>query len=218
MESFCRDVDLLKWEPMLFGDLAPAGQTLARGDNGVLAGTVFTDDNADFVGRGVKAGHVICLSNNDFTLDGVYEIVSVDFQSQLGVSIVRPRELDTPIAPPAGSEIEYRISTFDPQSQEASLGLLRYFGLSIDEETGEISETILNHQTLRQAAVFSVLAAVLAANAGEQNKTCIFWQKSQRYQKMYESARTQARLEIDTNADRLMDKIQTGGTVQLRRM
>jgi hypothetical protein len=49
MVSFSNDVDILKYEPALFGELHLPWQVLAAGTGGVLSGTTFTASGADFV-------------------------------------------------------------------------------------------------------------------------------------------------------------------------
>ena len=165
MAKFSNDVDLLKWEQVLFRELAPASQTLIQGSDGALAAATFTAAGASFVSAGVGMGHVIYLRDGG-SLDGCYEVVSVDSETQLTVSVVRQKQEDAAIAPPSGSAINYRISTFDPQAQEAAYSLLEYFGIKVEGEAEEITaDDILNSRVLRQASVFAVLSAVFAGSA-----------------------------------------------------
>ena len=59
MVRFSKDMDLLKWEPVLFVELAPASQRLCQGEDGALSGTTFTSSSASFDDAGVAAGQVI---------------------------------------------------------------------------------------------------------------------------------------------------------------
>lgn len=49
MAVFSNDTDILKYEPILFGELHLPGQVPAAGTGGVLSGTTFTANDADFV-------------------------------------------------------------------------------------------------------------------------------------------------------------------------
>ena len=89
MASFSSDVDILKYEPMLFGHLHLPWQVIAEGTGGTLNGTTFTEAGADFVSVGVCAGGVIYLASEDGVLDGAFEIVSVDSATQLSISVLR---------------------------------------------------------------------------------------------------------------------------------
>jgi len=217
MVRFSKDIDLLKWEPVLFVELALSSQTLCQGEDGVLSGTTFTSSSASFDDAGVAAGQVIYLNDGDL-LDGCYEIVSVDSATQLTVSVLRLSTEDDPVAPPSGSEISYRLATFDPQAEEVAYGLLQYFGI----ETGEGEESsvgeILNLRALRQASVFGVLSAVFAAAACGKNDASGNWAKSQRYQEMFHTARSKSQIELDTDNDNKLEQFRSGGTVRLRRM
>jgi len=217
MVRFSKDVDLLKWEPVLFVELAAASQTLCQGEDGVLSDITFTSSNASFDDAGVTAGQVIYLQDGE-PLDGCYEIVSVDSATQLTVSVLRLSKEDDPVAPPSGNTISYRISTFDPQAEEAAYGLLQYFGIeAVEDESSALGE-ILNLRALRQASVFGVLNVVLAAAAGGKNDRSGEWAKSQRYQELFHTARSKVRIELDTDSDNVAEAFRSGGTVRLRRM
>ena len=86
MINFSNDSDILKYEPVLFGELHLPGQVLAAGTGGVLSGTTFSVIGADFVSAQVLAAGVIYLWTTDGALDGAFEIISIDSATQLSVS------------------------------------------------------------------------------------------------------------------------------------
>ncbi|MBN1844786.1 MAG: hypothetical protein JW810_03820 [Sedimentisphaerales bacterium] len=217
MVRFSKDVDLLKWEPVVFRELAPASQTLSQGEDGSLEGTVFTSAAASFESCGVAAGQVVCLSDG-MSLEGCYEIVSVDSATQLTVSVLRPDEDGDPIAPPSGTEISHRISTFDPQAEEVAYGLLQYFGMEAEPDDPQKIGEILNTRALRQASVFGVLSTLFAAASCGRNDASGYRQKSLRYQNLFHTARGRSRLEVDTDGDARAEQFRCGGTVRLRRL
>ena len=104
MVKFSNDADILKYEPMLFGQLYLPWQVLAAGTDGTLSGTTFTTSGADFVSAQIAAGGVIYMQSADGQLDGAYEIVSVDSATQLTVSVIRSDSDDPAVAPPAASD------------------------------------------------------------------------------------------------------------------
>lgn len=219
MTKFSNDIDLLKWEPVLFSELALVSQTLCQGTDGVVSGTTLTSAGADFTGSGVVAGQVVYLRSNDQSIDGCYEVVSVDSGTQLTVSVVRQTTADAAVAPPGGSALTWRISTFDPQAEEVAYSLLEYFGINpVSGGNGVNVDDILDGRALRQASVFAVLAAVFAGTAAGQDDSRGLWEKSQRYQKLFGAARDKARVGIDTNGDNVAEEYRTGGVVRLRRM
>ena len=86
----------------------------------------------------LEPGSVIYLRSADGSIDGAYEVVTVDSAEQLCVSVLRGDSQDNPIALPAGSTsspqaepqatgIFYRISTLRPQIEEVSLRLAECF-------------------------------------------------------------------------------------------
>ena len=217
MAKFSSDVDLLKWEPVLFGELALPSQTLCQGQDGVVSGTTFSSASASLVSAGVEQGHVIYLNDGD-GIDGCYEVVSVESSTQLTISVVRQSVDDSAVAPPGGSGIGYRVSTFDPQAEEVSYGLLQYFGIKLSGDECEVTaDDILNSRALRQSSVFAVLSAVFVGSACGADDQNGYWKKSLRYKELFHTARIKARLEIDTDDDSVSDRVQTGGTVRLRR-
>ncbi len=61
MVTFSNDVDILKYEPILFGELHLPWQVLATGTGASLSGTTFTASSADFVAAQIQAGGVVYL-------------------------------------------------------------------------------------------------------------------------------------------------------------
>jgi hypothetical protein len=59
MVSFSNDADILKYEPILFGELHLPWQVLWAGTGGTLSGTTFTANDADFVAARISAGGVV---------------------------------------------------------------------------------------------------------------------------------------------------------------
>jgi len=217
MVSFSNDADILKYEPILFGELHLPWQVLTQGTQGTLNGTTFTAENADFVTAQVSAGGVAYLQSADGALDGAYEIVSVDSATQLSLSVIRADPTDTSVAPPTATDISYRISTFGPQANEVGFQLTEYFGISPGNPASDIRvEDVLDTNVLRLASVFAVISivyAMLAGKAEDEN----YWQKSLYYQKLFTKARGRCRLSIDIGADGVADVTKVGASGRLMR-
>jgi hypothetical protein len=217
MVSFSNDADILKYEPVLFSELYLPWQVLTAGTGGILTGTTFTASDADFVSAQVSAGGVIYLKSADSSLDGAYEIVSVDSATQLSISVIRSYSDDESIAPPAATDISYRISTFGPQTAEAGLQLTEYFGIRPGNPASDYAaEDILNTDVLRAASVFAVISGVYAMLASKDEDEN-FWKKSLYYQKLFEKARQRCRLSIDSGSDGVADITKVGASVRLVR-
>jgi hypothetical protein len=217
MVNFSNDADILKYEPVLFGELHLPWQVLVAGNGGTLSGTTFSASGADFVSALVTAGQVIYLQSADGSLDGTYEIVSVDSMTELTVSIIRADSNDEPIAPAAATDISYRVSTFKPQANEAGFQLTEYFGIRPGNPASIYdAEDILDTNTLKRASVFSVVSSVyamLASKTRDEN----FWKKSLHYQKLFERARERCRLSIDVCDDGVADITKVGASGRLVR-
>jgi hypothetical protein len=217
MVSFSNDADILKYEPILFGELYPAQQVLASGAGGAVSGTTFAASGADFVSAQVSSGGVIYLQSSDGVLDGAYEIVSVDSATQVSISVIRPDSTMPGVAPASATDVSYRISTFGPQANEAAFQLTEYFGIGPGNPASEIDAAdILDTDVLRRASVFAVIStvyAMLASKAKDEN----FWKKSMHYQKLFARARERCRLSIDIGSDGAADIIKAGASGRLAR-
>ncbi len=217
MIKFSNDTDIVRYEPVLFGELHLANQVLAQGNGGVIDGVTFTADGADFVNASVEAGGVVYLRSPDGNVDGVFEIISVDSAEQLTVSVVRANGDEDLIALSATEEVYYRICTYRPQVSEVAIQLTEHFGIRPGDATSEIDvSNIMDKTVLRRASVFaviSVLYAMLASKGDGDN----FWKKSLYYKKLFEKARQSCRISIDRNGDGIADMDKRGNVLNLVR-
>ncbi|MHC4122317.1 MAG: hypothetical protein ACYSSI_01985 [Planctomycetota bacterium] len=217
MVSFSNDTDILKYEPILFGELHLSNQVLSQGSDGTVSGTTFTASSVDFVNASVAAGGVVYLQSDDGVVDGAFEIVSVDSATQLTVSVVRADTIDSAVALPNASDVSYRVCSYGPQAKEAAFHLTEYFGIAPGNPSSDIdSDDVLDTSVLKRASVFAVISgiyAILASKAEDEN----FWQKSLHYRKMFEKARQRCRLSIDTGNDGISDITKLGSSVRLVR-
>lgn len=217
MVRLCNDRNILKYEPALFGVNFMANQIIAAGTAGVLAGTTFQASGADFVSAQVEAGDCVYLKSADGTLEGVYEIVSVDSATQLCVSVLRADSEAAPIAPPAGSDATYRISTFKPQIAEVSLLLMEYLWIKPGELIGDVNaDDILESDQVRQLCAMGTIAAayrMLASGADDDN----FKGKWQKYEQMFGEGMERCRVAIDKDGDGVADSVRYGGCGRLFR-
>ena len=219
MNSFSNDVDILRYEPSLFGDLHFAGQVLASGTGGEVSGTSFSVEDADFIAARIAAGMAIYLQSADDALNGAFEIVSVDSTIQLTVSVLRADGQDQAIALRDADNISYRICTYQPQSGEVFLQLTQHFGLRPGVADGSYSaDDILESGVLRQVSVYGVLSIIFASLAGRSSdKEENFWNKSRYYRQLFEKALQRCRVCIDLGNDGVADSVRSGASVRLLR-
>jgi len=217
MVRLCNDIDILKYEPALFGELHPSNQVLTAGDGGEMSGTTFTASGADFESAAVEPGGVIYLRSGDGAIDGAYEIAAVDSATQLCVSVLRADLEADPIAPPESSDISYRISTFRPQAAEVSLRLAQYLGIQPGRADSEVSaDNIIESDILKQVCAFGVISAAYAMLADSEGGER-FWEKSLRYERLFEKGKERCRAGLDTNGDGFADSVRFGGSGRLVR-
>jgi len=217
MLVFSNDVDILRYEAVLFSDLHFGWQVLCEADGGLLSGTTFSKQGEDFLSAGVSAGGAVYLRSQDGTLDGAYEIVSVDSATELTVSVLRTDGEDAAVGPGDASDVSYRVSTFAPQANEVALELTQYFGIRPGNPDSEYEVSdIMDTSGLRQTSVYGVLAkvyATLSGGADEDN----FGQKSSHYQRLFEKARERCQVSIDINGDGVGERTNIGGSIRLVR-
>ncbi|MHC4435731.1 MAG: hypothetical protein ACYS3S_00110 [Planctomycetota bacterium] len=217
MVTFSNDADILKYEPNLFGELHLPWQVLATGTGASLSDTTLTASGVDFIAAQVQAGGVVYLQSADGSLDGAYEIVSVDSSIQLSISVVRADSTETAVPPPAATDISYRISTLGPQAAEVGFQMTEYFGIKPGNPASEIdADDILDTTVLRLASVLAVISSVYAMLAGK-TKDQNYWSKSLYYQKLSAKARGRCRLSIDFGVDGLADVTKIGAAGRLAR-
>lgn len=217
MAKFCSDVDLLKWEPALFYEADRPSQVLSQGSDGVKNGVTFSSATATFNDSGVAAGHVVHLRDSGGAVEGCYEIVSVDSQTQLTLSVVRAQSDGAAIALPTGEQPNYVVTSYDPQIEEASDMLLRRFGIKEEGSESVSVEDIMDVRALRLVCVYSVLAMLYSGMAEWGDGTTDFWTKAHHYQAMFQLVRNRVRLEIDTDQDGIAEQIRDGNTTRLQR-
>jgi hypothetical protein len=218
MVSFSRDVDILKYEPVLFGELGLANQVLISGTGGELSGTTLSAAGADFEAVGVAAGSVVYLRSADGLLDGAYEVVSIDSASELTVSVVRAGSEDATVAPPGASDVAYEVLTYRPQAMEVALRLTEYLGVRPGDAASAIEAgQIIESESLRRASVFAVIATVYAIWASDKERQEHFWKKSLHYQQLFEKARERCRVAIDVTGDGVADATRAAGVGRLVR-
>jgi len=217
MVQFSNDVDILKYEPVLFGQLHLPWQVLASGDSGSLDGTTMTDGAADFVAAGITAGSVVYLQSSDVALDGAYEIVSVDSQTELTISVLRADRNAGAVAPPSADPVSYRVATFDPQAAEAAFQLTEYFGIQPGNPASSIAvDDLVDIESLRRASVFAIISAVYAMWAG-RDEGGDYWSKSLYYKQCFEKARQRCHISIDLGTDGIADVTKVGGAINMVR-
>jgi hypothetical protein len=217
MQAFSNDVDILKHEPVLFGDLHFPSQVKAAGTGAILDGTHLTASGVDFLATDVAPGGVIYLKAQDGSLDGAYEIVSIDAPDQLTVSVLRADPTDAPVPPLAASDIAWRISTFDQQARDVASQLTEYFGVRPGDPAATYGvEDIMDVEVLRRASTLAVISRIYTTWAPQTNDGT-FWTKSNHYKQEFEKARLRCHLSIDANRDGVADLTRTSNSIRLVR-
>jgi hypothetical protein len=218
MANFSTDADLLKWEPALFREIAPAHQCLACGEGASSLIYQVTVPDAAFVAARVRPGHVVHLANPDQGVDGYYEVMSVEGETELLATLVGS-PVDEWVPLPTATDLDFAIHTFDPQHEEARWALLARFGLEMDASDGakDLERWILEHRSLRRASVALVLATVFRGQAAGGSADGALARKAEHYARLYEDEVAKVRLAVDRDADGRPDDVRSLGSHRLRR-
>jgi hypothetical protein len=215
MNSFSNDVDILKYEPILFSDLYFAGQVLAIGSGAVISNSILTAADGNFINSQIASGMVVYLQNQDNTISSAYEIISVNSATQLALSVLRADSQTNAVPVSDGDDVSYRICTYQAQSKEMLLQLAQQFGLRPAVADGTYSiDDILEPSVLRQVSVYGVLSMIYATLAEKQDD---FWKKSSYYRQLYEKAFQRCKVSIDLGNDQIADFGLNGSSVRLMR-
>jgi hypothetical protein len=217
MTNFSTDADLLKWEPALMREIVLDHQCLTRGAGATSSGFSIIAAGAKFVTAKVRPGHVIHLENPDQGVDGFYEVLSVEGETELMAGLVGGRgEESVPL--PAATDLDFSIHSFDPQHEEARWALLARFGLEADAQDAgaDLERWITQHRTLRRASVALVLAMLYRGQAADGEASGLA-RKAEHYAKLHDDEVAKARLVLDRDADGRPDDVRTLASHRLRR-
>lgn len=211
---FATDTDLLHWEPGLFIDAAAAAQTLLGG-TGDLAGTLFTVASGSLGDAQIAPDHVIVLG---VPIDGCFPVLKIESDTELTLSVLydqldpNSQEADPdPVSPGEGTDVPFHIRTFWPQRQAVSDQILQAAGIK-HEEIG----TIANPEILRRPCVLGTLQMIFTALATGESAS-VQLARAELYGRLYRRALRNAMVEIDTDADGIVDERRSLSVIQLRR-
>jgi len=218
MTNFSTDADLLKWEPALFREILLDHQCLARGEGASSLGFSVTASGGQFVSQRVRPGHVVHLENPGQGVDGYYEVMSVESETELLATVVGcPAGEWVPL--PTATDLAFAIHTFDPQHEEARWALLARFGLEMDasDAGADLERWIFEHRSLRRASVALVLATVYRGQAAAEPEGSALACKAEHYARLYEDEVVKVRLPVDRDADGRPDDVRSLASHRLRR-
>lgn len=206
MFGFSTDRDLLVLENIFFRDLHIANNILTSGSAAAVSGTTLTKTGEDFAAKGICDGCVIYLNDTTAGVNNLYEVVDCLSAEQLQISVLRANVNDDAIAPPAMTNADYRICSYQSLSLMIEYELCQYFDIAPGNAASEYSvEDLFDVDVLRQASVFAVLSALYSAAATATDTAELYWQKSSYYQRLFEKSRDKCKLNIDLGDDGIVD-------------
>lgn len=216
MANECKDRDLLAIEPGVFTGGGFDSQRMAGGVDGAFSGTTFTSILADFTASSIQAAMVLGVYSTVPAEGRCYEIISVDSDTSLTVSVLRADRDAAAVAPSPGTNLKYYINTFAPQIAEAEANLyekLRQLG----EADGIASVEFVDSSQLRKVIAFASLASVFTARASNATGDDANWVKAEFYRGQHVIAAGALRLAKDVDGDGFAEQTRTLSNVSLRR-
>jgi hypothetical protein len=188
---FCKDVDLMGWEPGIFGEAAFAHQALVKNAAGTIAGTALTMGSAVLgsVAAGmVAAGMVAAVALSDDSLVQLLEVVSVGDASHAVVSALRGRSAEPAVVALVGGSVKVTVMSFVPQIAAVGDELLAAIGVASDRDTEPEFET-RDLRGFREACVVGVLAMVFRTLSTDAGATAAMLAKRDFYAGAYAAAK-----------------------------
>ena len=210
---FCEDVDLMVWEPGVFGEAAFAHQGVLKGATATLTGAVLA--TTDPVLGTVMPGMVMQVAAADDSVSQLLEVLAVTDDSHATVSALRGRGDEGAVAPLFGGSAKVTVVSFRPQIAALGDELLGLIGVASDRQTAA-NQSATDLRGFRTAAVFGVLAALFRTlSAGDVPA----WVTAKRgfYEKMYAEARRAISGKVDQDHDGTPDRRVNAGVGELVR-
>ena len=206
----CNDVDICKWEPMLYSSAAGAERCVCAGNGGVVSGTQFSVNDNDFLLCGVEPGFILRCWNELAMVDFCCEIVAVQEDGGLAVSTVRPGDIESLWSPGNYTNLNYAVVSYSPVVEELSYSILSKLQL-VDGV-----ESLVDKRPLRLVCVFAVIAAIYMALAQKEEDE-LYRQKSEYYSKRFMAEYNSFIADVDEDGDGEADRVVNGNTILLKR-
>lgn len=209
---FATDRDLLAFEPNLFRDIAWTGQRRISADDGATSGSALTSASSNFTSARIKPGHVAML-------DAIpLEVISIDSDTQLTVSLLRDDVDDPTLSPPALTDAPLVITTFGPQIASVHDQLLRALGIEPTNPNAQPSAAdITNPAALARLEVLGALHLIFTAAATLSTTDDILRTKAEMYRDRFIAQRNRLAVGVDLDGDGLPEATRRLNTIQFIR-
>lgn len=217
--TFCKDVDLLYWEPDVLRDAAFASQTLDAGTGDLTGSTLDLTTGSAFTNQHVEPGQVIVLGG---AVAGCYVVTTVSGPFQLQVSALYDDMFPASGPPPApltaasATGVSFVIRTFRAQRTVVSDLLLQSLGI-VPGTAAARTAVVLNPEALRRACVLGTLQMIYSAVAAAADEPARYSVRAQLYERLYRRALLAAKVDVDLDGDGRADARVCPGLVRMLR-
>jgi len=184
---FCDDVDLMVWEPGIFGEGAFAHQALVKSAAATLTGTALVTGTGAL--GPVLPGMIVIAEGGG--LSQLLEVVAMTDAHHATVSALRGRADEAAVAGLVGGSVTVTVMSFRPQIAAIGDELLGLLGVASDREDASIS--VERPRGFRMASVFGTLAAIFRVLAAADGAGTVVAAKRDFYEKTYADVRRNVR-------------------------
>jgi hypothetical protein len=217
---FCKDVDLLYWEPDVLREAAFVSQTLDAGTGDVAGAAFHRVTGAAFDAAGVEAGQVLVLGG---AVVGCFVVTGVTGPDDLAISVLYDDLI--PAAGPApgalgyatASGVTFAVRTFWAQRKTVSDLLLQAVGI-VPGTAEALVAAVLNPEALRRACALGTLQMIYSAIAAAADEPAKFAVRADLYERLYRRALRQAQVDVDLDGDGKPEARRCPGLVRLARV
>jgi hypothetical protein len=213
MWALDRDIAII--DPIVFRDVAWAGQTISRGDAKIEGSTLSVMGSVEvpFDDAGLESGHVVNAGGF------IVEVESVLTGTSLTVTVLRPT-LDSPTQQPRQLDgVPFTVISFRTQIEWAHRQVLTMLGLRADADAGTgLSESaVKNSGDLVRLEALGALHLIYSAAGALEDATSPNNQRAQVYRRRFADERMRAVARIDTDGDGVADAVRRFNVLQLSR-
>ena len=180
---FCDDVDLMVWEPGIFGAGAFVHQALVKNAAATLSGTALTTET-DLLGA-LAPGMVVRAEGG--SASQLLEVTAVADGRHATASALRGRVDEPPLPGLVSGSVTVTVASFRPQIAAVGDELLALVGVTSDR--GEAGATVERPRGFRMACVLGALAAIFRVLAAAEGATAGDAAKRGFYEKAYADVR-----------------------------
>ena len=216
MKLYCKDIDLLKFEPSVFMTGSFESQLLYKGKNAQFKnGNLLMPDNS-VVQYTIKPGMVVHVYKKNPYEGTAYEIIQCLSNKEMKISVLRTDADGNTFSPKNETGLNFRIVTFASKIKAISeiiTNKLKHF-YEVSNQSFQLPES----EQLKNCTAAGTLGQIFLSRTVDTKSEDPNWQKAQHYNNLFKEKLAQLRIPSDSNGDGLSDSSRSTANVTLRRV